>query len=181
MLSWVLCIHFLCFLVLQLYVKHHLSCATYTQNIVWKGSSAIFIALVSLSPLCIIEQSVYDGAFNFSKPAMRGRQLLLTLAYIAVMHTNPISWPFSNMNSVPCGYNLQSDITTRLHFSIHEIMILRAVGEWKGSKSTVVTNLSLHQTNRRALDLQNNQQPAKRFEQTPAGCHSEEQMPFLKK
>lgn len=51
----------------------------------------------------------------------------------------------------------------------------------KGSESIVVTNPSLHQTTRRAPDLQNNQQPAKRYEQTPAGCHAGEQMPLLEK
>lgn len=59
-------------------------------------------------------------------------------------------------------------------------MTLSAANERKGSKSTV-TNPSLYQTTSGALDLQNNQQPAKRSEQTAAGCHTEEQLPFLKK
>lgn len=141
--------------------------------------AAIFLSC--LSPPCTSEQNMCDGAFNLREPAKRCSQLPLPLAYRPAMHVNLISWPFSNMNSMPHGYNLLSDITARLHCSIQAGMTLRAAGEWKGSKSTVVTNLSLHQTNRRALDLQNNQQPAKRCKQTPAVCHSEEQMPFLKK
>ena len=174
------CAHFLCPWVFQIYFEHNLSCALYTQNIIWEGSS-YFPFLGGCVTTLYAEQNMCGGFFNLREPARRCSQLPVHLTYSTVMQVNAGFWPFSNMNSMPCGYNLLSDITTRLHCSVRASLTPRAAGEWKKSESTVVTNLSLHQTNRRALDLQNNQQPAKRFEQTPAGCHSEEQMPFLKK
>lgn len=146
------------------------------------NEAAIFLSWVGQSPPCTSKQNVCDGTFNLREAAKRCSQVAspTSIQLLWCMWTQSLDlsqiWIQRHV-----ALNLQSDITTRLHCSVQASMTLRAAGEWEGTKSTVVTNLSLHQTNRRALDLQNNQQPAKRFEQTPAGCHSEEQMPFLKK
>lgn len=142
-----------------------------------EGSSYLFFLGGSVTTLYLWAEGVWCSI----QPEEASKEVQAVTRSISIQPVNPISGPFSNMNSVPCGYNLLSDITIRLHCAVWASMTLRASGERKGSKSTVVINLSLHQTNRRALDLQNNQQPGKRFEQTPAGCHSEEQMTFLKK
>lgn len=117
----------------------------YTPEIPSTKEAAIFLSHVGLSPLCTSEQNICDGAFNLREPAKRCSQISALLAYSPVTQLNPVSWPFSNMNSVPCGYNLLSDRTTRFHCSVWANMTLSAASERKGCKSTV-SNLSLYQT-----------------------------------
>lgn len=175
------CACLLCPWVLQIYFEHNLSCALYAHSTIWEGSNYFPFLGGSLATLYLWAEWAWwsvqlKGASKEAQPVfgpvsiqlcdgMRTRSLDLFQIWIQC-HAG-----------ITCWVTLQPDSNC----SVQASMTLRAAGEWKQSKSTVVANLSLHQTNRRALGLQNNQQPAKRLEQTPAGCHSEEQTPFLKK